>query len=228
MGVNKCMCSVQARPSLSHTVMKRIRSTRGTNKWTSARWSHVELCRCFPVSLFHITAVSGRCAVSKEPPHLWWIKGETFSTFQLESDVLSPATPSYLQSAPLPNLQIGAIVWSFGRVDGVWGEGGDEDGSRWVNETLAVGINAALIQFDSVTHTRKTHLTIRAVLLFHKLTPSPHVHTHTSRHGVTTCFPPHCSATETSQIDCDTLADERKANKVLASGRRQRQTQQQG
>lgn len=83
---------------LCPTVMKCIRSTRGTNKWTSARSSHVELCRCFPVSLCQITAITGWCAVSKEPPHLWRIKGTMFWTSQLEADVLSPATLLYLQS----------------------------------------------------------------------------------------------------------------------------------
>lgn len=75
----------------------------------------------------------------------------------------------------------------------------------------------------SVTHDRKTPHRSCNVIVSQIKPPPPrtHTHTHTSRHGVTTCFPPHCSATETSQIDCGTLADERKANKVLASGRTQ-------
>lgn len=133
MGVNKCMCSVPARPSLSRTVMKRIRGTRGTNKWTSARSAHVALCRCFPPSPFQTPALSGRCAVSKEPPHLWRIKGEMFSTPpQLEADVLSPTTPSYLQSPLKPTSKSVRSFDLSGELTGEWGGGGvGVGGWRW-------------------------------------------------------------------------------------------------
>lgn len=158
--------------------MKCIRSTRGTNKWTSARSSHVELCRCFPVSLCQITAITGWCAVSKEPPHLWWIKGTMFWTSQLEADVLSPATLLYLQS-PWHSKSVRSFDLS-----GVLGGGGVAMMEMAANELMKRSyLKWRLTQHwssYSVTHDRKTpHRSCNVIVSQIKPPHRAHAQTHT-------------------------------------------------